>query len=406
LRAIGQRFQDNVEALKQLLTAEQGKPHADAAMEIRATGMWMNILAQHDLPVEVLEDGPERRIEVRRVPMGVVGVIVPWNFPVMLGMGKVAPALLAGNTVIWKPSPFTPLTTLKIGEMLRDLLPPGVLNVISGSDELGPHMTQHVGIDRLSFVGSTATGRRVMESGASTLKRLTLELGGNDVAIVMPSVNVSNIVEKIFWGAFMNSGQVCLNTKRLYVHEDVYDSFADAITAYAQGVKVGNGAEEGTRLGPIQNRRQYERVRGLIDEAARDGAKFLCGGDTTPSGKGYFIQPTIIDDPRDDSAIVAKEQFGPVLPLLKFRDVEEVIARANDSEFGLGGSVWSGDVDEAYAIATRLQTGRVWVNTMRETSPELPLAGHKQSGIGVENGREGLLSYTSPQALVIRKQAA
>jgi aldehyde dehydrogenase (NAD+) len=405
LGKVAERMQAHVEEFKTLLTREQGKPHADSYLEALYSAMWFSLIAQLDVPVEVREDTPERRTEVRHVPLGVVGAIVPWNFPIVLAVMKIAPALLAGNTMVLKPAPSTPLTALKLGELLRDVLPVGVLNVISGGDILGPAMTVHPGIDKIAFTGSTLTGRKVMQSAASTLKRITLELGGNDPAIVMPDVDVAKVAPELFWAAFRNNSQFCLATKRMFIHEDIYEPMKNALVEIARSVKVGNGAEEGTQLGPIQNRAQFERVKNLIEDARKRGFKFLTGGEV-PSGKGYFVPVTMVDNPPDDSRVVAEEAFGPVLPLLKFRDVEEVIARANATEFGLGGSIWSADVDQARAIGDRLECGTVWINEIHYQSPYAPFGGHKQSGIGAENGLEGLLEYTNVQTLYTRKTPA
>jgi len=320
-------------------------------------------------------------------------------------MFKLAPALLAGNTVVLKPSPFTPLTTLKIGEILRDVLPPGVLNIVTGGDALGPWMTSHPGIDKVSFTGSTQTGRKVMESAASTLKRVTLELGGNDAAIVMPDVDVAAVAEQLFWAAFRNTGQICIATKRMYVHKDIYEPLKEALVAYAVTVKMGDGAEQGTQMGPIQNKLQYARVLDLIADAKAKGYKFLIGGETS-TAPGYFVPVTIIDNPPEDSRIVQEEQFGPVLPLLKFDDLDEVIGRANASDYGLGGSVWSADEDKALEIASRLATGTVWINESQHLSPLAAFGGHKQSGVGVEGALEGLLEYTNTQTVFVKKKQA
>jgi acyl-CoA reductase-like NAD-dependent aldehyde dehydrogenase len=241
-----------------------------------------------------------------------------------------------------------------------------------------------------------------MASAAASLKRLTLELGGNDAAIVMPDVDVAAIAERLFWSAFVNTGQICIATKRLYVHQDVYDLVAKALVDYAGKVKVGNGLEPGSQLGPIQNRNQFERVKGLIADAKAQGLKFLVGGEV-PEKPGYFIPVTIVDNPPDTSRVVVEEAFGPVLPLLKFRDVDEVIQRANATDYGLAGSVWSADVKGAAAVAERLETGTVWVNESQHLMPWTPFGGHKQSGMGVENGLAGLLEYTNPQTISVRK---
>jgi acyl-CoA reductase-like NAD-dependent aldehyde dehydrogenase len=243
-----------------LMTREQGKPHPEAKSEILRSALWFRELSRKDLPISVHTDENGRRYESHHVPLGVVGAITPWNFPLLLAAWKIAPALLAGNTVIWKPSPYTPLCALKIGELLQDVLPPGVLNVVSGGDRLGPWLTAHSGINKIAFTGSTATGRRVMQSAATNLKRVTLELGGNDPAIVLPDVDIPATAEKVFWVAFRNSGQFCIAAKRVYVHEEIYDAFSQALVSYARTVKVGNGAEEGTKLGPIQNRMHFAKV--------------------------------------------------------------------------------------------------------------------------------------------------
>jgi aldehyde dehydrogenase (NAD+) len=345
------------------------------------------------------DDGQGRIVETRHLPIGVVGGIAPWNFPVLLGMFKIAPALLAGNTLVLKPSPFTPLATLKLGELARDILPPGVLNIVSGGDALGPWMTSHPGIDKISFTGSTQTGRRVMESAAASLKRVTLELGGNDAAIILPDVDVEAIAEQLFWSAFRNSGQVCIATKRMYVHSAVYRQVRDALVAYARTIQVGDGAVVGARLGPINNRPQYDRVRELIADTKACGYSFAVGGEEL-AGQGYFIPVTIVDNPPEQARIVQEEQFGPVLPLLKFDDIDDAIARANASSFGLGGSVWSGDEGAALSVAARLNTGNVWINGLQYLTPLASFGGQKQSGIGVEGGTDGLLEFTVPRTLV------
>lgn len=402
LNAMGDAILANIDELKRLLTSEQGKPHHEAEGEVIGAGYWLKGAASLDLPVEVIEDSDERRMETRRVPLGVVGAIAPWNFPMILAMFKIGPGLLAGNTMVLKPSPFTPLTTLRFAQLIKDIVPAGVLNIVTGGDRLGPWLTAHPGIDKVSFTGSTQTGRRVMESAAPTLKRITLELGGNDPAIVLPDVDVAEIAPKLFWAAFNNNGQICIATKRMYIHKDIYEPLRDAIVEYAKTVKVGDGSEQGTQIGPINNRAQYDRVKGLIADSQAQGHSILLGGDAI-EGPGYFIPVTIIDNPPEDSRIVQEEQFGPVLPLLKFDTVEEALTRANASEYGLGGSVWSADTDRALDIAQRVASGTVWVNETQHLSPVAAFGGRRQSGIGVEGGREGLMEYTATQTISVRK---
>lgn len=402
LNEMAQAILAEVDPLKRLLTAEQGKPHAEAEGEVTGAGYWLMGAATLDLPIHVNEDSDERYSITRRVPLGVVGAIAPWNFPLILAMFKVGPALLAGNTMVLKPSPFTPLTTLKLAELVKDIVPPGVLNVISGGDELGPMMTEHPGFDKISFTGSTQTGRKVMASAASTLKRVTLELGGNDPAIVLPDADVEAIAEKLFWAAFTNNGQICIATKRMYVHNAIYEPLRDAIVAYAKTVKVGDGAEQGTQIGPINNAAQYARVLELIKDAKDQGYSFLMGGEQSEM-PGYFVPITILDNPPENSRIVQEEQFGPILPLIKFDDLDDVVARANHSDYGLGASVWGRDEDAAFAVASRIQSGTVWVNETQHLTPTAAFGGMKQSGIGVEGGVDGLMEYTAAQTLVQKK---
>ena len=392
----------HAEEMARLFTREQGRPVDAAQQEIAGAGAWMKAVSGMTPPVHVSEDSDTQFIETRYVPLGVICAIAPWNFPVSLAMWKVAPALVAGNTMVLKPSPFTPLCTLKIGEIFRDVFPPGVFNVISGGDDLGPMMTSHPGFAKISFTGSSATGKRVMESASKDLKRVTLELGGNDAAIVLPDVDLDAVAQKIFFGAFFNSAQICVATKRLYVHEDVYDGLRDRLAAIASAVKVGDGAEQGTVLGPIQNKRQYERVMDLLNDAKANDLT-LIQGSAIPDNGGYFVPVTIVDNPPENSRVVQEEAFGPILPMLKFSQIDDVIDRANDSEYGLAGAVWSADTDKAVEIARRMETGTVWVNQNLNLRPDTPFGGHKHSGFGVENGMEGLLEYMAPQAVYVAR---
>lgn len=401
---IGDTIQAHAEDLMRLLTLEQGKARAGAEWEIGGSVIWCHEIAKQSLPVHVAEQGEGRTVETRRTPLGVVGAITPWNFPVLLAIWKIAPALAVGNTMVLKPSPYTPLCTLKLGELLREVLPPGVLNVVSGGNELGEWITAHPNINKVSFTGSTATGRKIMQSASTNLKRITLELGGNDPAIVLPDVDVAETAKQLFWAAFQNSAQFCVAAKRLYIHEAIYEELAAALVEFAKTVKVGDGAQQGVDLGPIQNRMQFEKLKALLADAHEQGHSFLLGGEVG-EGPGFFIPITIIDNPPEDSRVVAEEAFGPVLPLLKFNDVEEVIRRANATEYGLAASVWSRDTVKARAIAERIEAGTVWVNEIHSFSPHVAFGGHKQSGIGIENALEGLSEYTNAQTIVVRDVA-
>ncbi len=402
LLAIAGVIAQNGEDLARLLTQEQGKPHPDAMADVLGGAHWLAETAKLGIPEHVSEDSAERRAVTRYQPIGVVAAIVPWNFPVILMMFKLAPALLAGNTVVVKPAPTTPLTTLRIGELIRGILPPGVVNVISGSDRLGPWLTAHPGVDKVSFTGSTETGKKVMASAARDLKKVTLELGGNDAAIVMPDVDVEKVAEQLFWAAFRNAGQICIATKRMYIHKDIYEPLKNAIAEYAKTVKVGDGAEQGTQIGPVQNKAQYQRVLDLIQDARDKGYKFLIGGNAS-SVPGYFVPVTILDNPPEDARIVQEEQFGPVLPLMSFDTLDEVIGRANASIYGLGASIWTKDLERAEQLASELQAGTVWINESQHLSPHAAFGGHKQSGVGVEGGQDGLLEFCQAQTVFLRK---
>jgi acyl-CoA reductase-like NAD-dependent aldehyde dehydrogenase len=401
LRAMAKALVDHQDALMRLLTQEQGKPHADALGEVLGAAHWLEGAASLDIPVTVNEDSEVRYSETRRVPIGVVGAIAPWNYPLLLAMFKVGPALLTGNTLVLKPSPFTPLTTLKFGELVKDILPAGVLNIVTGGDALGPWLTSHSGIDKISFTGSTATGKRVMHSAAASLKRITLELGGNDPAIILPDADPEAIAEQIFWAGFGNAGQICIASKRIYIHIDIYDRLRDALIAYARTVQVGNGAEQGTQIGPINNRLQYQRVCDLINDAKANGYAMPIGGEAPPR-PGYFVPITILDNPPEDSRIVQEEQFGPIMPLLKYESIDEAIHRANACDYGLAASVW-GDAETALQVAPRLKSGTIWINETRHLSPLVAFGGMKQSGIGVEGGEEGLCEYTYTQTIALRR---
>ncbi|MEE4302120.1 MAG: aldehyde dehydrogenase family protein [Pseudomonadales bacterium] len=402
VRKAGDILLAHAEEMAPLFTREQGRPVDAALQEIQGAGAWLHACADMTPPEHVITDDDAQYVRTRYVPLGVVCAISPWNFPVTLSIWKIGPALVAGNTMVLKPSPFTPLCVLKIGELLRDVFPKGVLNVITGGDELGKWMTSHPGFDKISFTGSTQTGKAVMQSASGDLKRLTLELGGNDAAVVLPDVDLDDVAQKIFFGAFFNTAQICIATKRLYVHADVYEGLKARLHAIAQAVKVGDGSEQGTVLGPVQNKRQYERVMDLLEDAKRNELTLLSGSEI-PDGKGYFVPVTIVDNPPEDSRVVQEEAFGPILPMLKFEDIDDVVARANDSEYGLAGAVWSKDVDKAVEIAERMETGTVWINQNLQLGPNQPFAGHKQSGFGVENGMEGLLEYMVPQTISVAK---
>mgnify|MGYP003136841109 FL=1 len=406
VQGIAAAIKGNADELYRLLTSEQGKPHTQAQQEIYgAAGL---AAAQSTLTLDdvISQDDDTRLSRTRRVPVGVVGGIVPWNVPIMMAIQKIVPALVAGCTIVLKPSPFTPLTTLRIAELIKDVVPAGTVNIITGEDTLGPLITEHPDIDKITFTGSTATGKKIMAGASGDLKRITLELGGNDASIVLPDADVEKVAEQLFWSSFSNAGQVCIAAKRVYIHKDIYDDLSKAIAAYANTVVVGAGSQQGTGVGPIQNKKQYERVLELIQDAKDNGYKFLTGGDKDPSGTGYYVPITILDNPPEDARIVAEEQFGPVMPLLKFDTIDEVIERANNSDYGLAGAVWTKDTDKGVEIAEQLETGTVWINEFMHLSPFAPFGGHKQSGFGAEYGVDGLKGFTYPQVITVKRDAA
>jgi acyl-CoA reductase-like NAD-dependent aldehyde dehydrogenase len=402
LLRVAERIHENLDHIAVQLTCEQGKTLEAAKQEIQIAEAFCRHYAPMEFPVQVIEDSPTQRIEIHRKPLGVVAAITPWNFPFLIAVYKMAPAVLAGNTVIIKPAPTTPVTTLLLGHLICDLFPPGVVNTLVDDNDLGAQLTAHPDVAKISFTGSTATGKKVMSNAAPSLKRLTLELGGNDAAIVLEDADPKEIAPQIFNAAFFNSGQVCIAIKRLYVHERIYGQMCDELRTLTERAVVGDGMAPGTQFGPLQNRMQYLKVCRLIEETRDKGTIFATG--KVPNSSGYFVPITIVRDIEEGTRLVDEEQFGPVLPVIRYSDIGDVIARANASSYGLGGSVWSGNAQRAQEVALQLGSGTVWVNQHLAFGPHIPLPGAKESGIGVEFGREGLLEYTGMQVLNIRKQ--
>ncbi|MEJ0098659.1 MAG: aldehyde dehydrogenase family protein [Pseudomonadota bacterium] len=387
--------------LAPILTQEQGKPLGGAFYEIMIAAANIRGFTAMDLPESVLQEDEQSKVIRQRLPLGVVAAITPWNFPLIMAVTKLAPALLAGNTLVLKPAPTTPLVTLKLGEICAEIFPAGVVNVLADANDLGGALTSHPDVAKIAFTGSTGTGRKVMASAAQTLKRLTLELGGNDAAIVLDDVNPKQIAPKLFFAAMVNSGQVCLAAKRIYVPESIYDAVCEELKKLAGAAKVGNGLDKGVEFGPVQNRMQFEKVRAIIEDARAQG-KVIAGGEPH-QGKGFFIHPTVVSDLPDSARLVAEEQFGPVMPVLKYKTIDEAIERANNSEFGLGGTVWSKSTERALEVARRLNTGTVWINKHLDLPPSVPYGGVKQSGFGVELGQQGLEEFTQLRILNIAK---
>jgi acyl-CoA reductase-like NAD-dependent aldehyde dehydrogenase len=373
-----------------LLTREQGKPLAQAQFEIGGSIMALRYFAAIELADRSLRDSASERIFEHRTPLGVVAAITPWNFPMILLMLKVAPALACGNVVICKPAPTTPLTTLLLGELAAEILPPGVMSTLVDQNDLGAALTSHPRIAKVSFTGSTATGKKVMASAAGSLKRITLELGGNDPAIVLEDADIAKVAPEIFNAAMLNAGQVCLAAKRIYVPRSMHGALFDALGQLARKAVVGDGMDARTQIGPIQNRMQFERVLSLLEQSR--GARLVSG--EIPQGTGYFVAPTVVAGLSDDAPLVAQEQFGPLIPVLAYDSLDEVVARANASPYGLGATVWTANPARGIEVARRIESGTVWVNKHMDLPFDVPFGGCKQSGIGREQGMAGVEEFT------------
>ncbi len=401
VKALADAIAARADDLARVLTGEQGKPIAEARGEVEWAAGYLGHYSSLSLDNKIIQDDEACRIEARREPLGVIAGIVPWNFPLLIACWKIGPAVLAGNTIVVKPSPTTPATTLLLGEICKEIFPAGVVNIITDANDLGPLLTSHPDVAKVTFTGSTATGRKIAASSADTLKRITLELGGNDAAIVLEDVDVKEAASKIYGGAFLNAGQVCMAIKRAYVHENIYQDMCDELSNLASQAIVDEGTKQGTTQGPMQNKMQYEKVKNLIEAARREGT--IVAGGNVPDRRGYFIEPTIVKDVEDGHSIVDEEQFGPILPLIKFSDVEDVIKRANASDYGLGASVWAADISKACDIANQIESGTVWVNQHTNIGPHIPMAGYRQSGIGVEQAQEGLEEFTQMKVVNIAR---
>ncbi len=400
LLAIADLIEKHHPELSELVTREQGKTQSGpgANLEVGGAVAWTRVTAGLSIAEETIQDDKSGKIVLRRKPVGVVASITPWNWPLMIAVWHVMPAIRVGCTVVIKPSPFTPLSTLRLVELMNQVLPPGVINIVTGGVEVGNHLTNHTGIDKIVFTGSIATGKKVMGSAAQNLKRVTLELGGNDAGVVLPGTRIEPLLEKLFWGCFINAGQTCAALKRLYVHEDQYDEVVKKFAEYVAKIPVGNGLDPKNLIGPLSNQMQLDKVIALVEDARTRGAKIVTGG-TRPKAPGFFFPLTVIADAVDDMRVVKEEQFGPVIPIVKYKTVDEAIKRANSLDVGLGGSVWGNDPHEAARYAGQLECGTAWVNQHGTLHPMAPFGGVKCSGIGVEFNLDGLKEYTTVQVV-------
>jgi len=389
--------------LAEIIVCEQGKPLPLAMMEVGGAIGWTRYHAELEIPVEVLEDSAQRRVEVQRQPVGVVASITPWNWPLMIACWHIMPALKAGNSVVIKPSTFTPLSTLKLVEIINQALPAkGVVSLVLGEKEVGEALLQHKSVNKVVFTGSTPVGKRIASLVAPDLKKVTLELGGNDAAIVLKGANISKIAEPIFNTAFINMGQTCAALKRLYVHRSQYDALSSALIELALSQTVGDGMADGVSFGPVQNAAQFNKVSELIDEAKASGAEVV-SADLPTHLNGYFIAPTIVKGATASMRVVSEEQFGPVLPIIVYDELDEAIEQSTNTDFALGGSVWGEAGEDMDYVVNRLDSGTVWINNHAEVLPHVPFGGNKSSGYGVEFGLEGLLENTVRKVVNLAK---
>jgi len=404
LNAVADLIKEHHVELAELVTREQGKTQSGpgANLEVGGAEAWTRVTAGLNMPVETIQDDKSGRIVVLRKPVGVVASITPWNWPLMIAVWHIMPALRAGCTVVNKPASFTPLSTLRLIELMNRVLPPGVVNSVAGNGAIGGYLAAHADVNKVVFTGSIPTGKKIMSGAVDTLKRLTLELGGNDAGIVLPGTHIDPLLEKLFWGCFINAGQTCSCLKRLYVQADQYEEVVRKFADFAAKIPVGNGLDPKNLIGPVSNKAQLNLVSELVDEARARGARIVTGG-IRPKGPGYFYPLTVIADVTDDMRIVREEQFGPVVPIIKYHTIEEAISRANALDVGLGGSVWGNDAEEAARYAQQLECGTAWVNQHAVLHPLAPMGGVKMSGIGVEFNVDGLKEYTSIQVLSVAR---
>jgi acyl-CoA reductase-like NAD-dependent aldehyde dehydrogenase len=411
LGKVADALKENASYLAEWVTREQGKPLGGlgpdqvpgALFELAGCEAWTRVPASLELPVETVFEDDARKYEMHRKPYGVIAAIAPWNWPLLIAIWQIVPALRAGNTVVIKPSEFTSIGTLEMVRIMAQQLPPGVLNTVSGPGDVGAALVDNPLVDKIMFTGSAVTGAKISAIAARHLTPTTMELGGNDAAIVLADADPKGIAMGLFWGAFINMGQTCAAIKRLYVPEALHDAVVSELKAIATTVPMGNGMDNGVVMGPIQNRAQFDKVSRLVDEARTAGGTVVCGG-AQSGGAGHFYPLTLVTEIKDGASLVDEEQFGPALPIIRYNKLDDAVNNANRLDVGLGASVWGTDIEAAKAVATRLQAGTVWINQHGAIHPMVPFGGVKGSGWGVEFGQEGLKAVTQPQVVSIPKQ--
>jgi acyl-CoA reductase-like NAD-dependent aldehyde dehydrogenase len=402
----------HIREISTVLSQEQGKPLANATSEVESAIAAMQDATKIDIPVTKVGETDKHILEIHRKPIGVVAAIIPWNYPIYIALMKIAHSLVFGNTIVVKPSPYTPLSTLKVGEIIAPIFPRGVVNIITGPDTrdekcVGDQLSRHRLVKLCAFTGSIPTGKRVFSNSAAKMARMVLELGGNDAAIVLKDANVAEAAQGVFEAGMINSGQICCGIKRVYVDRKIYDEFVSRVAELAKAKTsfVGAWNAKEASMGPLNNRAQFQRVAGLVEDAVENGGTVLVGG-KRPSNvnqEGFFYEPTIITNVKEGVRIVDEEQFGPVLPIMSFDSEEEAITRANQSNYGLGASVWGTDPEAVNRVARQLEAGLVWTNEHAADAPGLAFGGFKESGFGREGGDYDLLTYTEPQSVKLLK---
>ena len=396
---------ENKAYLAELITKEQGKPLSGPGsnFEIDACIGWTQVPASLKLEDEVVFEDDSRKDVLQRKPIGVVAAITPWNWPLMIAIWQIIPSIKMGNTVVVKPSEYTTIASLEMYRLINEVLPAGVINVVTGDGKIGAHITAHPSVAKIMFTGSISTGKRIIEASKNNMARLTLECGGNDAGVVAPKSDFNSLAEGLFWGSFLNMGQTCAALKRLYVHEDDLDNCVEALSNLTKNFKMGDGINEDVLLGPIQNKMQFDKVNALIEETSKNPNAKIIVPNPEVSKEGYFIPITFVTGVDNGDAIVDEEQFGTVLPIITYKNLDEAVAKANALDIGLGASVWGDDQNLVEEIADKLEAGTVWMNQHGAIHPFVPFGGVKQSGYGVEFGIEGLKAVTVPKIMSYKK---